>query len=109
MKLLQEFLQILKSKRIQDDEIMISFDVTLLFTSVPQKLAVLMIKDLLQQEESQNRDSLKIDDVIHLLRLCLRMHFTFQGTMYEQIKDTPMGSPIPGSSLRRSYSNWSLK
>nr|VZI45881.1 unnamed protein product [Spirometra erinaceieuropaei] len=31
-----------------------------------------------------------------LLKLCLRTYFTFYGTIYEQVKGTPMGSPISG-------------
>ncbi|BHF67903.1 hypothetical protein SprV_0301093200 [Sparganum proliferum] len=31
-----------------------------------------------------------------LLKLCLRTYFTFDGTVYEQVKGTPMGSPISG-------------
>nr|VZI40959.1 unnamed protein product [Spirometra erinaceieuropaei] len=31
-----------------------------------------------------------------LLKFCLRTYFTFNGTIYEQVKGTPMGSPISG-------------
>nr|VZI14320.1 unnamed protein product [Spirometra erinaceieuropaei] len=31
-----------------------------------------------------------------LLKFCLRTYFTFDGTTYEQVKGTPMGSPISG-------------
>ncbi|BHF66860.1 hypothetical protein SprV_0200988300 [Sparganum proliferum] len=31
-----------------------------------------------------------------LLKLCFRTYFTFDGTIYEQVKGTPMGSPILG-------------
>ncbi|XP_015679927.1 uncharacterized protein LOC107295141 [Protobothrops mucrosquamatus] len=91
----QEFLQRLKAVRIQDDET-VSFDVTSLFTSIPQKLAISTIKDLLQLKGLRSQGSLGMEDVIKLLQLCLKTHFTFQGTIYEQIKGTPMGSPILG-------------
>ncbi|BHF67654.1 hypothetical protein SprV_0301068200 [Sparganum proliferum] len=31
-----------------------------------------------------------------VLQLCPRTYFTFDGTIYEQLRDTPMGSPISG-------------
>nr|VZI05255.1 unnamed protein product [Spirometra erinaceieuropaei] len=31
-----------------------------------------------------------------ILKFCLRTYFTFDGTIYEQVKGTPMGSPISG-------------
>nr|VZI01498.1 unnamed protein product [Spirometra erinaceieuropaei] len=34
--------------------------------------------------------------VLQLLKFCLRTYFTFDGTIYEQVKGTPMGSPISG-------------
>nr|VZI03630.1 unnamed protein product [Spirometra erinaceieuropaei] len=34
--------------------------------------------------------------VLQLLKFCLRTYFTFEGTIYEQVKGTPMGSPISG-------------
>ncbi|BHF66377.1 hypothetical protein SprV_0200939400 [Sparganum proliferum] len=34
--------------------------------------------------------------VLQLLQLCLRTYFTFDGTTYEQVKSTPMGSSMSG-------------
>nr|VZI30222.1 unnamed protein product [Spirometra erinaceieuropaei] len=34
--------------------------------------------------------------VLQLLKFCLRTYFTFYGTIYEQVKGTPMGSPTTG-------------
>ncbi|BHF84239.1 hypothetical protein SprV_0902739000 [Sparganum proliferum] len=34
--------------------------------------------------------------ILQLLKLCLRTYFTFDGTIYEQVKGTPVGSPISG-------------
>ncbi|BHF66746.1 hypothetical protein SprV_0200976800 [Sparganum proliferum] len=52
---------------------------------------------LLQQskyDETENR--LGHAQILHLLKLCLRTYFTFDGTIYEQVKGTPMGSSISG-------------
>ncbi|XP_039186083.1 contactin-associated protein-like 2 [Crotalus tigris] len=91
-----EFLDMIRTLRIEDDELMVSFDVVSLFTSIPQDLAVTVIKDCLNQKGlgQQLQDSLRINDLVDLLEVCLKTFFTFQGTMYEQVKGTPMGSPI---------------
>lgn len=92
----EDFLERLQSIRVEDDEIMVSFYVTSLFTSIPQDLAVSVIRGLLQKEGLRHPNSPSMEDFIQLLRFCLKTHFTFQGTIYEQIKGMPMGSPISG-------------
>ncbi|BHF83323.1 hypothetical protein SprV_0802646500 [Sparganum proliferum] len=47
-----------------------------------------------QYDETENR--LGHAQVLQLLKPCLRTYFTFDGTIYEQVKGTPMGSPISG-------------
>nr|VZI00666.1 unnamed protein product [Spirometra erinaceieuropaei] len=44
--------------------------------------------------KTENR--LRQAQVLQLLKLSLRTYFTFDGTIYEQVKNTPMGSPISG-------------
>lgn len=75
---------------------MVSFDVTSLFTSIPQDLAVAVIRSCLQQEKERHHNPLHTEDHIQLMSLCLRMYFTFQGTIYEQVKGTLMGFLISG-------------
>lgn len=79
VKLSEDFLRSLKVTAIEDDEEMVSFDVTSLFTSIPQGLAVSVIRELLQGEEPQNPDSLNSEDLLQLLNFCLRTYFTFDG------------------------------
>ncbi|BHF71382.1 hypothetical protein SprV_0401444000 [Sparganum proliferum] len=45
-------------------------------------------------DETENR--LGHAQVLQLLKFCLRTYFTFDGTIYEQVKGTPMGSLISG-------------
>ncbi len=35
------------------------------------------------------------EKINELLRFCLKTHFTFDVTTYEQVKGTQMGSPVP--------------
>nr|VZI24564.1 unnamed protein product [Spirometra erinaceieuropaei] len=48
------------------------------------------------REERRNGESLGHAQIIQLLKFCLKTYFTFDGTIYEQVKGTPMGSPISG-------------
>ncbi|BHF74930.1 hypothetical protein SprV_0501802000 [Sparganum proliferum] len=67
---------------------MVSFDVTSLFTSIPQDLAIETVELLLRS---------KYDETEHRLgHAQVFQHFTFDGTIYEQVKGTSMVLPISG-------------
>nr|VZI29964.1 unnamed protein product [Spirometra erinaceieuropaei] len=88
-----EFLEKLKGVSLHPNEVMVSFDVTPLFTSIPQDLAIETIELLLQSKYDETENRL---GHAQILQLCLRTYFTFNRTIYEQVKGTPMGSPISG-------------
>ncbi|BHF83705.1 hypothetical protein SprV_0902684900 [Sparganum proliferum] len=75
---------------------MVSFDVVSLFTSIPQALAVETLSDLLRQNYDGGDGQPTAQDLIELMGHSLKTFLTFEGTTYEQIKGTPMGSPISG-------------
>ncbi|BHF65539.1 hypothetical protein SprV_0200855200 [Sparganum proliferum] len=90
------FLERLQSLHLNADEVMVSFDVTSLFTSIPQSLAIETVGDLLESQYDDETNRLKRGHLIQMLNFCLKTYFTFEGTVYEQIKGTPMGSPLSG-------------
>ncbi|BHF84600.1 hypothetical protein SprV_0902775100 [Sparganum proliferum] len=91
-----QFLEKLKGVSLHPNEVMVSFDVTSLFTSIPQDLAIKTIDLLLQSEYDETKNRLGHAQVLQLLTFCLRTYFTFDGTIYKQVKGTPIGSPISG-------------
>ncbi|BHF70601.1 hypothetical protein SprV_0301365400 [Sparganum proliferum] len=91
-----QFLEKLKGVSLHPNEVMVSLDVTSLFTSIPQDLAIETIELLLQSKYDETENRLGHSQVLQLLQFCLRTYFTFDGTIYEQVKGTPMGSPISG-------------
>ncbi|BHF75876.1 hypothetical protein SprV_0501897300 [Sparganum proliferum] len=91
-----QFLEQLKGVSLHPNEVIVSFDVTSLFTSIPQDLAIETIELLLQSKYDEMENRLGRAQVLQLLKFCLRTYFTFDGTIYEQVKGTPMGSPISG-------------
>nr|VZI05027.1 unnamed protein product [Spirometra erinaceieuropaei] len=59
-------------------------------------LKIETIELLLQSKYDETETRLVRAQVLQLLKFCLRTYFTFDGTIYEQVKGTPMGSPISG-------------
>ncbi|BHF62379.1 hypothetical protein SprV_0200536100 [Sparganum proliferum] len=92
----EEFLTCIKHLEVETDEVMVPFDVTSLFTSIPPALAIDTIEGLLRGKYDETDQQLKRAHIIELLELCLKTFFTFNGQVYEQKKGTPMGSPLSG-------------
>nr|VZI27675.1 unnamed protein product [Spirometra erinaceieuropaei] len=59
-------------------------------------LAIETIRLPLQSKYDETENRLVHAQVLQLLKFCLRTCFPFYGTIYEQVKGTPMGSPISG-------------
>ena len=75
---------------------MVSFDVVSLFAKIPVDLAVKVAEERLREDASLGqRTSLPVEDIIHLLSFCLKTtQFTYNGTYYQQVFGTAMGSPV---------------
>ncbi|BHF78176.1 hypothetical protein SprV_0602128800 [Sparganum proliferum] len=89
-----QFLEELKKIILLPRDVMVSFDVTSIFNSIPQDLAVETIELLLREKYDETGNCLGHAQLIQLLKVCRKTYFTFDGTIYEQVKGTPMGSPI---------------
>ncbi|BHF82078.1 DNA topoisomerase 2-beta [Sparganum proliferum] len=59
-------------------------------------LAVDTIEQLLREKYDETENLLGHAQIIQVLKFCLKTYFTFDRTIYEQVKGTPMGSPISG-------------
>ena len=92
----QDFIEHLKGIQLGPDEIMVSYDVKALFTSVPIQPALNIIEKLLKEDTGlQNRTTMSIKHIMDLLEFCLRStYFTYQGKYFEQVEGAAMGSPI---------------
>ncbi|BHF81095.1 hypothetical protein SprV_0702422500 [Sparganum proliferum] len=91
-----QFLLDLRGRRIQSDEIMVSFDVTSLFTFIPPNLAREVLHKRLEEAYDETQNALKTEHLMRLFEFCQQTFFTFAGETYEQIKGTPMGSTVSG-------------
>ena len=92
----QDFIEHPKGIQLGPDEIMVSYDVKALFTSVPIQPALNIIEKLLKEDTGlQNRITMSGKHIMDLLEFCLRStYFTYQGKYFEQVEGTVLGSPI---------------
>ena len=81
---------------IQDDEVMLSFDVVSLFTAIPVDKACDYINNkLLKDDTLPSRTSLNSDEIISLLHFVLsNNYFIYDDKIYKQIHGCAMGSPV---------------
>ena len=84
--------------RVEEDEMLISFDVTSLFTNVSIDEAVPVIYDKLQGDETlADRATLSPDSVAELLEACLRStYFSYRGCSDGFSRLCCCGEPVHG-------------
>ena len=92
----RHFVQVMADLRIEEDETLVSFDVSSLFTNVPVDEAVRVIRDRLRQDEAlADRTTLSTDRVADLLEMCLKStYFSYGGEFFEQREGAAMGSSV---------------
>lgn len=87
-----EFIDTVKNITLQPGEILVSFDVSSLFPSVPIPQTLQYLKDLLN---SNNMSPLEVEAYVHLTNLCMQQNcFQIENTFYEQKEGTAMGNPL---------------
>ena len=102
VKNVNAFLSKIKDIHVEPDEIMISFDVVSLFTSIPLDTARLITEKLLTNNTSwQTKTELNIQDILDLLDLCLSTEFCFQNNYYHKSLALLWGRHFPVSLLRQ--------
>ena len=82
--------------KLTNDEILVSYDVRSLFTSIPIDQSITSCEKKLRQDESLNeRTTVSVATIIQLLRFCLTStNFQFNGQHYRQLEGVAMGSPV---------------
>ncbi|XP_055856163.1 uncharacterized protein LOC129919329 [Episyrphus balteatus] len=84
----QHFISIIKDIHLRENEVMVSFDVTSLFTNVPIIECIEVIKSQLSTSDDDSK-------LLELLHLCLTSgYFLYKEKFYLQIDGVAMGSPV---------------
>jgi len=90
------FVPTISHERIQENEVMVSFDVKSLFTNVPIEGAVKAALCKLENDPGlADRTNLTPTQIADLLNFVLRSpYFQYNGSIYEQKDGAAMGSPV---------------
>ena len=91
-----KFAEEISNVDIQDDEVMLSFDVVSLFTAIPVDKACDYISNkLLNDDTLASRTSLNSNEIISLLYFVLsNNYFIYDDKIFKQIHGCAMGSPV---------------
>ena len=75
----REFVDFVRSIRLDESELMVSFDVVSLFTDIPVKLAQQVAQERLESDDTlSDRTKLSVKEIMSLLSLCLHAtYFSF--------------------------------
>ena len=92
----RDFVEKVRRLRPEEGSILVSFDVTSLFTKVPIAEALEVIGRRLEEQETEDRrTTLTVDSIKQLLHLCLTStYFMWNGRFYEQKEGAAMGNPL---------------
>lgn len=84
----------LQNIKIEDDEVLISYDVISLFTNIPVHTAINII--MKKWPKIQEKTNIPKSQFLKILQICLRdnNYFQFDNKIYQQIYGMPMGSPL---------------
>ncbi|CAH8450356.1 unnamed protein product [Heterobilharzia americana] len=91
-----ELKQKLNDLHIEEDEKMVSFDVTSLYTKIPINMALEAVRNQLDTDSQlTQRTKASVGEIMLGVQLCLTSTvFKFQGKIYRQTEGVAMGSPI---------------
>jgi len=88
-----ELYKSLHNKKIRDNDVLISLDVTSLFTNVPLDLAIDSISR--RWPSIQQKTKISKNEFLSAIKFVLTStYFTFNNKIYKQTFGTPMGSPL---------------
>ena len=92
----QHFRELIADLTISEDEVLVSFDVKSLFTSVPVEDALTAVKETIAQDnEFETRNQISAETLIAMVKTCLSTtSFQFKNQHYELTDGLAMGSSL---------------
>ena len=103
----KHFVTMLTTVNIAPNDIMVSFDVESLFTSVPTSEVLPLLRSRLESDQTPSEESgLSVDSILELVSFCVNTsYFQFGEKFYEQTQGMAMGSPL-SPVLANLYMEW---
>ena len=92
----QHFIEKIRQTNINNNTLMVSFDVVSLFTNVPVDKTLTILKSKLENDRFlHNRTKLSVNTIMELITLCVTTtYFQLDKDFYEQTFGMPMGSSL---------------
>ena len=92
------FAEKIKDLTVEEDEVLVSYDVTALYPSVPQDEALDIIYQTLSQDEDlKNKTTMTAENVITLLKICVsQTYFVFNKKLCVQVDGLAIGASTSG-------------
>ena len=92
------FVTTIKDLRVEVDEVLVSYDVTALYPSVPQDEAIEIIRHIMMEDQDfAKKTTMKAESVIELFRICVKTtYFAFNKKLYQQIDGLAIGAASSG-------------
>ena len=89
------FVQKIKNIRLEEDTVLVSFDVVQLFTKVPIEESLEVTSRMLENNYTELNMTLSVESMRSLLNLCLTStYFMWGDQFYEQKEGAAMGNPL---------------
>ena len=94
------FASMIKDLVVEDDEILVSYDVTELYPSIPQNEAIDIIYDIMKNNKDlHNETTMSAESIIELFKTCIqKTYFVFNKKLYIQVNGLAVGASTSGFS-----------
>ena len=105
------FVESIKDLKVEEDEILVSFDVTALYPSIPQKRAIELVKDLLMRDENlAKKTKITARNLVELYEICVKQtYFVFNKKLYQQISGLAIGAATSGFAAEIYMCRWETR
>ncbi|XP_072014754.1 uncharacterized protein [Amphiura filiformis] len=92
----QDFVKKIRDTSVDDNEIITSYDVSALFTSIPPDDAIKVVKDFLSEDTTlSERTDLTVEQIVELVTICLKTtYFSYDNKYFIQQYGCAMGSAV---------------
>ena len=93
-----DFAEKIKDLRVEEDEVLVSYDVTALYPSVPQDEAIEIVFQLMKDDPNlSEKTTMTAENLIELFKICVQTtYFVFNRKLYKQVDGLAIGASSSG-------------
>jgi len=92
------FVSMIRDLRVEEDEVMVSYDVKALYPSIPQEEAIRLLYELIKDDkELDKKTKMSAESIIELFKTCVKKtYFVFNKKLYIQVNGLAIGAATSG-------------